>query len=212
MPKQPGSDERRLKKNNERQIISKQRPRTAVFICAMLVAALARADIEFESIGFVEADSVKKFSGMHQHGVSVSYRINSASRRFRVPRMLDLTAGWMERGSDAAPFVSFGPTYRFNLGGDEPGRWYIDFATHPMYVSDSHFGGKDLGGSFFFTSYVGLGACLNRTRTAHLLLRYQHTSNAGLDDVNPGVDMVGLSFTYRLGNRRRSLVQRADRH
>ncbi|MFQ6005862.1 MAG: acyloxyacyl hydrolase, partial [Woeseia sp.] len=106
----------------------------------------------------------------------------------------------------AAPFISFGPTYRFHLGGHEPGRWYFDIASHPMYVSNSHFGGKDLGGALFFTSYLGLGACLNRTQTASLVLRYQHTSNAGLDDVNPGVDMIGLSFSYRFGDKRQSLV------
>ncbi|MEE8345139.1 MAG: acyloxyacyl hydrolase [Woeseiaceae bacterium] len=179
--------------------MSKLQSSLAVVLCAILFASPARADITLTSIGILEADSVKKFSGLRQHGLLLSYRVNTVSRGFWVPSKLDFTAGHLERGSDSALFVSFGPTYRFNMNKNAPGRWFVDIGSHPTYVSKSQFGGKPLGGKFFFTSFLGLGAYLDRQRHTCLLLRYQHTSNAGLSNSNPGVDMLGLSFSYHFG-------------
>jgi len=179
--------------------MSKLQSSLAVVLCAIFVAPSARADIQLSSVGILSADSVKKFSGMRQHGLLLSYRVNTVSRGFWVPSKLDLAAGLLERGSDSALFVSFGPTYRFNMSKSEPGRWFVDFGSHPTYVGKSQFGGKPLGGNFFFTSFLGLGAYLDRQRKTCLLLRYQHTSNAGLSNSNPGVDMLGLTFSYHFG-------------
>ena len=181
--------------------MSKLQSSLAVVLCAIFLAPSARADIRLSSVGILSADSVKKFSGMRQHGLLLSYRVNTVSRSFWVPSKLDFTAGRLERGNDSALFVSFGPTYRFNINMNksEPGRWFMDIGSHPTYVSKSQFGGKPLGGNFFFTSYLGLGAYLDRQRKTGLLLRYQHTSNAGLSNSNPGVDMLGLTFSYHFG-------------
>ncbi len=171
----------------------------AIVLCAIFLAPSARADIQFSSVGILSADSVKKFSGMRQHGLLLSYRVNTVSKSLWVPSKLDFTAGLLERGGDSSLFVSFGPTYRFNMKRSEPGRWFMEIGSHPTYVSESQFGGKPLGGQFFFTSYLGLGAYLDRQRKTCLLLRYQHTSNAGLSNSNPGVDMLGLTFSYHFG-------------
>jgi hypothetical protein len=179
--------------------VSKRQSSLAVVLCAILFASPARADISLTSVGILSADSVKKFSGMRQHGLLLSYQINTVSKSLWVPSKLDFTAGLLERGSDSSLFVSFGPTYRFNMKRSEPGRWFMEIGSHPTYVSESQFGGKPLGGQFFFTSYLGLGAYLDRQRKTCLLLRYQHTSNAGLSDTNPGVDMLGLTFSYHFG-------------
>ena len=170
-----------------------------IVLCAIFLAPSARADIQFSSVGILSADSVKKFSGMRQHGLLLSYRVNTVSKSLWVPSKLDFTAGLLERGGDSSLFVSFGPTYRFNMKRSEPGRWFMEIGSHPTYVSESQFGGKPLGGQFFFTSYLGLGAYLDRQRKTCLLLRYQHTSNAGLSNSNPGVDMLGLTFSYHFG-------------
>ena len=173
-----------------------RRTRLAVFVCTVFLTVSARADLEFSSVGIVGADSTKKFSGMRRYGMLFGYRVNSSSTRFWVPTRLDLTAGLMERGSDSAAFVSFGPSYRIPIAKSGEADWFVDLGAHPTFISDSHFNGKDLGGSFHFTSYLGLGAYLDRQRTTSVLLRYHHTSNAGLDDDNPGVDMLGLTIRY----------------
>ncbi len=158
-----------------------------------------RADIQFSSVGILEAESVKKFSGMHQHGVLLSYRVRAQHTSFWIPSTVDFTAGWLERGSDAASFMSFGPTYRMHLNKTNLGRWFAEFAVHPTYFSKSQFDGKPIGGKFFFASYLGLGAYLGRQRKTSLLLRYQHTSNAGLSNTNPGIDVLGLTLNYHFG-------------
>ena len=176
--------------------MNKQRLTIAIILCAIFLAPSARPDIRFSSVGILEAESVKKFSGMHQRGVLLRYQVSAQTTSFWLPSTLDLTAGWLERGSNAASFISFGPTYQLDMNKSEPGRWFMDFGMHPTYVSKSHFGGKTLGGNFFFTSYLGLGAYLDRQRKTSFLLRYQHTSNAGLSDTNPGVDMLALTLSY----------------
>lgn len=142
---------------------------------------------------------MKKFSGMRQHGASFSYSVIRENRPFWMPTSLNLGVGWLDRNDDFAAFVSFGPTYRFHLRGSDQGRWFTEFASHPTYVSRSDFAGKDLGGSFHFTSSLGLGAYLDQERKTSLMLRYQHTSNAGLTNNNPGVDMLALRFSYHFG-------------
>ncbi len=133
-----------------------------MILCAIFLAPLARADIQFSSVGILEAESVKKFSGMHQHGVLLRYQVRSQTTSFWLPSTMDFTAGWLERGSDAASFISFGPSYRMYLNKSNLGRWFAEFGSHPTYFSKSQFGGKPMGGKIFFTSHIGLGAHLDR--------------------------------------------------
>ncbi len=189
-------------KNNEGQPVNKLRLSLSVILYAVLVASTAQADVVFDSVGIVEADAVKKFDGLRQHGLVLTYRVRSESNRFWVPSSLDLSAGWLERASDTSNYVSFGPSYRINLGSGY-GRWFADFGSHPTYIGKSSFDRKPLGGSFFFTSYLGVGAYLDSQQRMSFLLRYQHTSNAGIDGDNPGVDMIGLTFSYHFAELHR---------
>ena len=174
-------------------------------LCATFLSSSAIADITLNGIGVTEAGAVKKFDGMRQHGVFLSYRVRSDSNRLWVPSSLELASGWIERGGDRSNFVSLGPSYRMHFRGSDFGRWFADFGSQPTYISKSNFGGKPLGGKFFFTTYMGAGAYLDSRRRTCFLLRYQHTSNAGLDGDNPGVDMVGLTISYHFGETHRLL-------
>ena len=75
----------------------------------------------------------------------------------------------------------------------------MDFGVHPTWLTRTEFRERPLGGNFHFTSYLGLGAYLGRQRKTSVLIRYQHTSNAGIDSPNPGLDMMGLTFSYHFG-------------
>ena len=168
-----------------------------------MLASSAHAEIQFDSVGILAAESVKKVDDVHQHGIVLRYRINSQSARFWMPSSLELLVGTLELGSDAGSFVSFGPSYRYSISISEADRWFVDFGVHPTYVSNTTYGGRSLGGNFHFTSYVGFGAYLGRRKKTSMFLRYQHTSNAGLDSPNPGLDMVGLTFNYHFGRSQR---------
>jgi len=190
-------------KNKTGQPINHLNLSRPAIICAIFFASTASADIHFDYIAIIETVAVKKFDGLRQHGVVLRYSARVKSRRFWTPNSMELSTGWIDRGNDTSFFVTFGPTYRAELGKSQPGRWFVDFASQPTYISKSDFGGKSLGGKFFFTSYLGIGAYLGRQRKTTFIVRFQHTSNAGLDGNNPGVDMVGLTLSYRFGRNRR---------
>ena len=185
--------------------MNEQYSKLAVILCAVFLSSLVRADIQFSSIGILGADASKKFSGMSQYGVVLGYQVSSRSKAFWMPGRLDFSAGWLERGSDASAFVSAGPSYRWHLNKNDQSKWFVDFGAHATYVSHSRFEGRNLGGDVFFTSHLGLGSYLGRQRQTSLLLRFQHISNAGLHDTNPGVDMLGVVFSYNFGNDRMTL-------
>ncbi len=176
-----------------------------MILFAILLAPSARADIQFSSVGILTAETVTKVSGMYQYGVLLRYRISNQSASSWIPSSLDLTAGALERGSDAGSFISFGPSYRYDMSKSEAGRWFVDFGVHPTYVAKSTYGGRSLGGNIHFTSYLGLGAYLGRQKKTSVLIRYQHTSNAGMNTRNPGLDMMGLAISYHFGADQRLL-------
>ena len=53
----------------------------------------------------------------------------------------------------------------------------------------------DLGGHMHFRSTLGIGT--NITDSAALSLAFSHISNGGLNDRNPGMDMVMRRLTHR---------------
>jgi len=122
----------------------------------------------------------------------------------RPPRRLfaertELAIGTLS-GADADHwFVSYGAVWRV------PRRWmpfarntmHVDFGFSPTWIAGSNLSGRDLGGNLHFTSSLSVGAYLNTRRTLELSARIQHTSNGGLDSVNPGLDMLGFSLAYR---------------
>jgi hypothetical protein len=179
--------------------MSKLRLELAIFLCAMSLAPLAYADIQFGSVGIQTAESANNVSGTHQNALSLRYQVISQSSKFWLPSSLDLTVGALESGTDTGSFVSFGPSYRFGLGKRKSGKWFVDFGIHPTYLGKNVYSGRPIGGNFHFTSYLGLGTFLGQQRKTSILLRYQHTSNAGIKNPNPGLDMVGLTFSYHFG-------------
>jgi len=183
----------------KREPMSKLQSNLAVVLCGILFAPSARADLQFNSVGILAAESVNNVSGMHQYGVLLRYRVNSQSKKLWMPNSLDLAVGSLEHRSDAGSFISFGPSYRFHIRKFHAGRWFMDFGVHPTWLTRTEFRERPLGGNFHFTSYLGLGAYLGRQRRTSVLVRYQHTSNAGIDHPNPGLDMIGLTFNYHFG-------------
>lgn len=181
------------------QPINKLQLKLATILCAVLCAPFSRADIQLSAVGIRATESVNNVSGAHQHGVLLRFQVNSQSRRFWIPSSLDLTVGALESGADAGSFISFGPSYRFDMSKREAGRWFVDFGVHPTWLTRTEFGGRELGGNFHFTSHLGLGAYLGQQKKTSILLRYQHTSNAGIDSPNPGLDMFGVAFSYYFG-------------
>lgn len=117
-----------------------------------------------------------------------------APRRLRA-RRLELATGVIATPDDTRGFVSLGPVWRTPASAD---RAYVELGFAPTLLTGSTFGERDMGGVLHFTSSVEVGTTLGRQRRAHIALRVKHTSNGGLHSNNPGMDVIGLSFTYDL--------------
>lgn len=106
---------------------------------------------------------------------------------------LELAVGLISNSTKPRPFVSLGPVWRVPLRDNS---LFLEFGLSPTLLGGSSFGGRDLGGKFHFTSSASIGATIGRSETVSVSLRIQHTSNGGLSSTNPGLDMVGLNFTF----------------
>lgn len=105
---------------------------------------------------------------------------------------LDFSAGWLHGEGEDAALGTLGPTAVLTWK-DFPVS--LDAGSSPTLISRHHFGNRDFGGAFQFTSHVGL----NWDFAPHFTLgyRYQHMSNAGLFSPNPGLNLHLLSVSYR---------------
>lgn len=91
----------------------------------------------------------------------------------------------------------FGPAWRFRPGllGE---RGFIEAGTSVAYISEQRVEGDDLGSLWHFTTHATLGYELGPERRWHIGLRARHSSNAGFESPNPGLDIVMLEMGYRL--------------
>ncbi|RVT86868.1 acyloxyacyl hydrolase [Rhodobacteraceae bacterium CCMM004] len=69
------------------------------------------------------------------------------------------------------------------------GAWFLESSVMPGYY-DAGRANTDLGHAFEFRSQIAVGYDL--TPTSSLSLAFQHKSNAGLGDINPGLNALTL--------------------
>ena len=104
---------------------------------------------------------------------------------------LTFEVGRFVRESESRFFASLGPTLR--LANDQ---WripvFMDLGLSPTVIDGSSYGDRDFGTSFNFTSHIALGLRFGQAKNHVVKFRYQHISNGGLDEVNPGVNMIGV--------------------
>ena len=131
----------------------------------------------------------EKFDGVRQYALAFKMR---PPRRLRA-RHLELAIGSISSSNEDRAFVSFGPVWRLPITG---ARAFVEFGFSPTLISGSTFDGRDLGGNFHFTSSAAVGATFGRQQTVAVALRVQHTSNGGLGDTNPGIDMLGINVAF----------------
>ena len=99
--------------------------------------------------------------------------------------------GVLTADGDYGALVNLGP----GLDIAHDSGFTIGVGVLPTLISESEYGREDLGGSFHFTSYVGL----SYTFAEHFALgyRWSHMSNAGISSPNPGLNMHMLVLGYR---------------
>ncbi|MBP6019954.1 MAG: acyloxyacyl hydrolase [Burkholderiaceae bacterium] len=85
----------------------------------------------------------------------------------------------------AIPMLRWWPTDGF----------YVELGSGPTVMSRSEFAGRDLGTRFQFGSHLGTGLLIKKVH--RIGIRYSHYSNANLKKPNPGLDLLGLTYTYQ---------------
>ena len=105
---------------------------------------------------------------------------------------LDAGAAYLTASSDHGGW--------FAVGGDVvlsllDGLWEIEGGWRPTYLFDDEFGQDDFGGPVQFSSHIGTSLHLGNFS---LNYRFQHISNAGIYDENPGLDLhlVGVGARF----------------
>src|SRR5690606_9852583 len=103
---------------------------------------------------------------------------------------LRLEVGVFEDGENTRPFLSLGPVWHRPVGQS---RYFTELSISPTLIAGSTFQGEELGGDFHFTSALVFGTAIGSRGV--VALRLQHTSNGGIRDTNPGMDMLGITFS-----------------
>lgn len=112
-----------------------------------------------------------------------------------LPWVWPITSGWqftstvnwtlatLRSGGESGALVGAGPGVRIEHP-DKP--WSLDLGFDVAYISEDHYPSKDLGGNLQFVSHISLHYRFDpRWRIGY---RYQHLSNADLEEPNPGLD------------------------
>lgn len=75
---------------------------------------------------------------------------------------------------------------------------YFEFGIGFSLLDDTQFAGKDVGSHYQFEDRIGIKTYFGDNNEHSIGLRYLHYSNAGLQDPNPGLDFISLSYTRLL--------------
>jgi hypothetical protein len=105
---------------------------------------------------------------------------------------LEASAGVIGADSEEGLVAAAGPGLAIGFWED---RLMAKAGVSPTFISKDRFGDEDLGGAVQFTSHIGLSAGVYRgLRVGY---RFQHMSNAGLYDHNPGLNLHMLEVAWR---------------
>jgi len=135
-----------------------------------------------------------KFGGLTQQAFFVDFKLPwmwSPWTNVSASPKLTLETGRFNHGSENRYFASLGPTLR--LANDQ---WrmplFMDLGLSPTVIVGATYGDRHFGTSFNFTSHIALGFRFGQTRNHVVKLRYQHISSGSFDEVNSGVNMIGI--------------------
>lgn len=136
------------------------------------------------------------FEGLTRHTLFVNFALpggwNTLNGLSAIP-YLTLEAGRFTRNSQHRNFLSVGPALRL-MQDRWSSRMFVDVGVSPTVIDGARYGNRDFGTSFNFSSHLGVGIRFSDRSDHFVKLRYEHISNGGINDTNPGIDLVGIDF------------------
>lgn len=161
----------------------------AFVLVSMLFAPVLSArpgDFPLEDVGLSAGFDDQR--GVSVNSYEVSGTVRSAwSRQIgeRGHMRLDFEIGFgiLDAEGDYGLFVRASPVLEFGMAGS-PVALFV--TTGPLLLTEDQYGDFDLGGNVHFATAVGVKWRV--TQDWSVGYRYQHISNAGIHDPNPGLD------------------------
>lgn len=96
-------------------------------------------------------------------------------------------------------FTQFGATPVLRLYPAKlDGRWFSEIGIGANYITPVyHAGSKNFSTEFNFGDHIAIGRILDNARLSSIALRFQHFSNGGIDEPNPGENFTQLRYSVR---------------
>ena len=164
--------------------------RVLLLLACLAVSASSTSEVHAGILNEVRLSSAgEKFSGTEQLGAVFRLRAPTWLRAHH----MEMAVGAIQNDEDAQAFLSIGPVWR--LGGLDQAV-FVDFGFSPTVIGGSRFNDRDMGGNVHFTSSLSIGRTFGQSQQSAVALRLQHISNGGLNNANPGMDMLGINFSF----------------
>lgn len=140
-------------------------------------------------------------------GIRLSYRpyhtqITDISWLGNVDLYWELSVNFWEFGADnshetnyalaISPVIS---SQFATIANKYPLKWELGIGVSLVY--DTRFAGKDIGSHYQFEDRLGLIMGFGENLNKSIALRYMHYSNGGLNDKNPGMDFLNVSYALK---------------
>jgi Lipid A 3-O-deacylase (PagL) len=178
---------------------NKHRVRNGIFwVAVCLLAQLAASqgqEFKLESAGIRGGFAGNDSSGdFHQAEAFMDWNLPwgwDLGSQLRLQTRLDASLGWLGDSHHSAVIGSAGPMFALTHARIPLS---LDGGISPTFLSRSEFESKDIGTEFQFTSYIGLN--WDFAPNFRVGYRFQHMSNAGFSNHNPGLNMHMFSLSY----------------
>jgi hypothetical protein len=99
-------------------------------------------------------------------------------------------------GKDSLVDFSVTPIFRYQRKLGESVAPFVEFGTGAHVHTETGIGNKDIDIPFSFGTHVGAGARFGAKGAYEVTYRFQHLSNAGLGDENPGLNFHVIQLGY----------------
>lgn len=177
------------------------------FLCIATVAALtglsaSAQDMDARSRWYVQAGAGNESTHSLVVGTTLPWSQgpwNVGSGQVRGHWDLWL-GGWsnhdLQNQRFTTPALGVGPSLRWR-GAQGTSPWFVEAGTALMVTGKRLYNSDErMGTRFNFASHVGVGINFGAHRAHELSLRLQHASNAGIQEPNPGLNMVQLRYAH----------------
>ena len=115
----------------------------------------------------------------------------SFSENLALNLSIEMAIGALTGEGDTAGYARFAPTLEVFFGNSPVS---VVLSSGPAVYTEDTFNHVNLGSNFQFTSSLGLDWQVNESWAVGY--RIQHTSNGGISNTNPGLDMHTASIGY----------------